>query len=75
MDAGAEPIASRYGVTDENILQINEEAFKKNREIRKTVVPLKEYFRKSAADFEKKEIENKKVKKNEKLYYRYAREN
>ena len=63
MDAGAEPIASRYGVTDENIPQINEEAFKKNREIGKTVVPLKEYFRQSAADFEKKEIENKKVKK------------
>ena len=58
MDAGAEPIASRYGVTDENIPQINEEAFKKNREIGKTVVPLKEYFRQSAADFEKKEIEN-----------------
>ena len=63
MDAGAEPIASRYGVSDENIPQINEEAFKKNREIGKTVVPLKEYFRQSAADFEKKEIENKKVKK------------
>jgi hypothetical protein len=37
--------------------------FKKNREIGKTVVPLKEFFRKSAADFEKKEIENKNVRK------------
>jgi len=63
LDAAADLIASRYGVSDENIPQINEEAFKKNREIGKTVVPLKEYFRKSAADFEKKEIENKKVKK------------
>ena len=63
LDAAADLIASRYGVSDENVPQINEEAFKKNREIGKTVVPLKEYFRKSAADFEKKEIENKKVKK------------
>ena len=63
LDAAADLIASRYGVSDENIPQINEEAFKKNREIGKTVVPLKEYFRQSAADFEKKEIENKKVKK------------
>lgn len=66
MDAGAEPIASRYGVTDENIPQINEEAFKKNREIGKTVVPLKEYFRKSAADFEKKRNrKQKRLKKRE----------
>ena len=63
LDSAADLIASRYGVSDENIPQINEEAFKKNREIGKTVVPLKEYFRQSAADFEKKEIENKKVKK------------
>ena len=54
---------------------VNVQRCKKNREIGKTVVPLKEYFRKSAADFEKKEIENKKVKKNENLYYHYAREN
>jgi hypothetical protein len=63
LDSAADLIASRYGVSDENIPQINEEAFKKNREIGKTVVPLKEYFRQSAADFEKKEIENKRVKK------------
>ena len=63
LDAAADLIASRYGVSDENIPQINEEAFKKNREIGKTVVPLKEYFRKSADDFEKKEIEKKNVKK------------
>lgn len=63
LDSAADLIASRYGVSDENIPQINEEAFKKNREIGKTVVPLKEYFRKSAADFEKKEIEKKNVKK------------
>jgi hypothetical protein len=63
LDKAAYLIASRYGVSDENIPQINEEAFKKNREIGKTVVPLKEYFKKSADEFEKKEIENKKVKK------------
>jgi hypothetical protein len=62
LDAAADLIASRYGVSD-NIPQISEEAFKKNREIGKTVVPLKEYFRKSAADFEKQEIEKKNVKK------------
>lgn len=63
LDSAADLIASRYGVSDENIPQINEEAFKKNREIGKTVVPLKEYFRQSAADFEKKEIKKKNVKK------------
>ena len=59
LDSAADLIASRYGVSDENIPQINEEAFKKNRGIGKTIVPLKEYFRQSAADFEKKEIEKK----------------
>jgi len=63
LDSAADLIALRYGVSDENIPQINEEAFKKNREIGKTVVPLKEYFRQSADDFEKKEIEKKNVKK------------
>ena len=63
LDSAADLIASRYGVSDENIPQINEEAFKKNRGIGKTIVPLKEYFRQSAADFEKKEIEKKNVKK------------
>ena len=41
LDAAADLIASRYGVSDENVPQINEEAFKKNIEIGKTVVPLK----------------------------------
>jgi hypothetical protein len=63
LDTAADLIASRYGVSDENIPQISEETFKKNREIGKTVVPLKEYFRQSAADFEKQEVEKKKVKK------------
>ena len=66
LDSAADLIASRYGVSDENIPQINEEAFKKNREIGKTVVPLKEYFRKSAADFEKKRNrKQKRLKKRE----------
>ena len=64
LDAAADLIASRYGVvSDDNIPQINEEAFRKNREIGKTIVPLKEYFRQSAADFEKQEIDKKNIKK------------
>lgn len=63
LDTAADLIASRYGVSDENIPQISEEKFKKNREIGKTVVPLKEYFRQSAAEFEKQEIEQKNIKK------------
>ena len=63
LDTAADLIASRYGVSDENIPQISEEKFKKNREIGKTVVPLKEYFRQSAAEFEKQEIEKKNIKK------------
>ena len=60
LETAADLIAMRYGVSGE-APQINEEVFKTNREVGKKVVPLKEYFEKTAKEFVQKEAEKKEV--------------
>jgi hypothetical protein len=56
----ADLIAMRYGISGE-APQITNEAFEKNRNIGKKVVPLKEYFDQTAKEFAQKEAEKKEV--------------
>ena len=58
LENAADMIAMRYGVSTE-APQIDEAVFKQNRAIGKKVVPLKEYFEKTAKDFVQKEAEKK----------------
>ena len=58
LENAADMIAMRYGISGE-APQIDEAVFKTNRAMGKKVVPLKEYFEKTAKEFVQKEAEKK----------------
>jgi hypothetical protein len=63
LDAAADLISSRYGVSDENIPQINEEAFKKIERLEKRLFHLKNIFGKARPILKKKKSKTKRLKK------------
>ena len=58
LENAADLIAMRYGVSQE-APQIDESIFEQNRTVGKKVVPLKEYFKQAATEFNQKEAEKK----------------
>jgi hypothetical protein len=58
LENAADLIAMRYGVSQE-APQIDESIFEQNRNVGKKVVPLKEYFKQAATEFNQKEAEKK----------------
>ena len=59
LENAADMIAMRYGISATEAPQIDEAVFKTNRAVGKKVVPLKEYFEKTAKEFVQKEAEKK----------------
>ena len=58
LENAADLIAMRYGISQE-APQIDESIFEQNRNVGKKVVPLKEYFKQAATEFNQKEAEKK----------------
>jgi hypothetical protein len=65
LETTADLIAMRYGVSEE-APKIDESIFEKNRNMGKKVVPLKEYFKQAATEFNQKEAEKKEEAVNKK---------